>query len=145
MNVFGCSWKVWRCWKKIQTWYWIYPTNNQSYPATQVALLWFFSFWPCFNSSQIDFCHYKHATQQKAGWALGKDCKLSSPVVFCRFSRRIQFPQAVQGVDVRTSTMSFQRLRFLNVLCSFATLQVPTSKNIPEFATLIYFRLWVIT
>ena len=66
---------------------WIrFPTNNQPYPTTQVSLPWLFSLWPCSNSWHWHFCHYKHATQQYAGWTLDNDCKLSSKIVFCRLS-----------------------------------------------------------
>ena len=53
------------------------PPNNQQYPLTQVSVPWLFSVWLCSNSWQWHFCHYKHATQQYAGWALDNDCKLS--------------------------------------------------------------------
>ena len=74
-------------------------------------------------SRYSQFCNT--ATQQNAGRALGNDCKVSSPIAFCRLFRRIHFPQAaVQADDDRTSTVSAQRLQFLHKICSFSYFHV---------------------
>ena len=47
-----------------------------------------------------------YATQLYAEWALDNDCKLSSPILFCRLSLMIQFPEAAMlADDAKTSTV----------------------------------------
>ena len=108
------------------------PSFFQSRFSTKVSLIWFIpnKFWSY--SSKINYCLYKHATQQYAGWATDNDCKLWSSIVFRRLSRRpkVQFPQeAVQADDSKTSTVSPQCLRLLYSICSFSSLQVATRRN----------------
>ena len=83
-NVFGFSWRVLCCWIECPNLKMLLSGKYSVVSSYSWINTQFVPFKYCSISSRWNFSHHKYPTQQYSEWALDKDCKLGSRIVFCK-------------------------------------------------------------